>query len=872
MAKIDELLTTRTGIPMTMTMTTITNSIMNAYAISATTTTRHLNTVVIDASAVTTAADETFDDYIPTSTDPGSSLFLIALLICITSIMALPLYITCIQRCTKKKKNASCLHDTTTSTVCKNLQVDDDDDHEYDLGDLEIPCGCIVTSNEFMNDKLQITVYTRQTNQIIKYEETKKKSKILSSLLKKYTLCGTTSSCLHYLWTLIKLDKEMKRILQLAIPFTCSAIIKNASELILLAIISHSLGTDDMVAYAMVGLIISVSSSFLGGWIEAISSLGSMAYGAKKYELLGQYLKISCIAYTLCEVPMAIIWYCSIGKILLLLGFDESVASIGQDYVWVAMSIQIMTSLNMGLMEFLAVIEKEHYANIMYCTSCFLGVGMVAVATRLSDVSLVELGLVLLLNKALLFFLNIIISDKMGWLKEFESGIFGRLSFKSLSVVEAVFKVAVPLAFGNLLGNAEWEILTILAAMLGPAEAATWAILGYVWEFFESTTEAIGDASELRVAHHLGNGQPDMAKLSAYKSMLLAAIVTGLSSVLLMSLVDQLPPLMTYDTTIQGMLVQLFPLVALGNVTMSMGMVCWAIVGAQGRYRLSTTIATSCAFFITIPVGTALTIRKVNLQGLTFAVVVGYTITAMILSLVVLTSDWKALSDEIQEEVDDLDNASSYNKGCLTEVVLSDTPPITPPATPYTPPISPDSRPDDCERNVELFGCQMIQLAKGELLLPPNEDFMLSPLTPDQCSENFIDKPWDEELLDTPSSLCCSHMLLLENSAEISMLKVEDKMTESKYPQLTTGAPSTILSPHPMNDIAPLQFNTQARRESRYAMLQELAIGRKDGSAIERQETHNFSVNGGSILSSDCNNDFDDDDIASIESILSDLD
>jgi hypothetical protein len=57
-------------------------------------------------------------------------------------------------------------------------------------------------------------------------------------------------------------------------------------------------------------------------------------------------------------------------------------------------------------------------------------------------------------------------------------------------------------------------------------------------------------------------------------------------------------------------------------------------------------------------------------------------------------------------------------------------------------------------------------------------------------------------------------------------------------------------------------------------MLQDLAIGRKDESAIECRETHNFSVNGSSILSSDCNNDFDDDDddIASIESILSDLD
>ena len=427
-------------------MTTITNNTMNAYAMSATV--RHLNTIAIDASAVATVPDETFDDYIPTTTDPGLSLFLLALLICITSIAVLPLYITCIQQCTKKKEK-------NTSSDCTNIQVHDNDD-EYNLGNLEIPCGCIVTSNEFINDNLQITVYTRQqqTNQIVKYEEKKEKTtkkifKILSSLrLTKYTSCR-----LRYFWTLIKLDKEMKRILQLAIPFTCSAIVKNASELIILAIISHSLGTDDMVAYAMVGLIISVSSSFLSGWIEAISSLGSMAYGAKKYDLLGQYLKISCIAYTICEIPMAIIWYCSIGKILLLLGFDESVSSIGQDYVWVAMLMQIMTSLNMGLMEFLAVIEMEQYANIMYCTSCFLGVGMVAVATTLSDISLTELGLVLLLNKALLFFLNIIIPDKMGWLKEFESGIFGRLSYKSLSVVKAVFNVAIPLAFWQSVGE-----------------------------------------------------------------------------------------------------------------------------------------------------------------------------------------------------------------------------------------------------------------------------------------------------------------------------------------------------------------------------------------------------------------------------------
>ena len=89
----------------------------------------------------------------------------------------------------------------------------------------------------------------------------------------------------------------------------------------------------------------------------------------------------------------------------------------------------------------------------------------------------------------------------MGWLNDYEDGLLSMMPFKKiLSVAKSIFKVAVPLAFGNILSYAEWEIMTILAAMLGPAEAATWAVLGYVWGFFESTTNSIGSASELHVA------------------------------------------------------------------------------------------------------------------------------------------------------------------------------------------------------------------------------------------------------------------------------------------------------------------------------------------------------------------------------------
>ena len=48
-----------------------------------------------------------------------------------------------------------------------------------------------------------------------------------------------------------------------------------------------------MIAFAMVKVIVGISASFMGGWVEAISSLGSMAYGAGNCELVGQYVQVS---------------------------------------------------------------------------------------------------------------------------------------------------------------------------------------------------------------------------------------------------------------------------------------------------------------------------------------------------------------------------------------------------------------------------------------------------------------------------------------------------------------------------------------------------------------------------------------------------
>ncbi|KAL3777598.1 hypothetical protein ACHAW5_007488 [Stephanodiscus triporus] len=571
------------------------------------------------SNTTTEASGEAFNNYAATTTDPGMEFFIIALVNLLFSIVVL----YCLSwRWIAKRADESDDEKLTNKETAQNPII-----IESKKMQARSPAESKQLSDELSvcNDNNHVSTPTEGGRFL-------RESRLLFGTVAKY-------------------DDETHKIIRLVIPLTFSAIATSSSGLFKVAIISHYVGTDALIAYAMVDGLLGISSSFNGGWVQAVNSVSSMACGAKNYQLSGKYVQIACIMYTLCEIPMGIVWIASMGRVVLFMEFDESVAVIAQRYVVVGILINIIGGSIDCFLGFLYSIEKEGFANTLYCTSSVIGVGMMFVAAKL-DASLVTLGIAMLVNYCLLFFLIVVIPLKNGWFKEFENGLFGRLSLLEDSrAAKNLFQVAVPLAFGGILTNAQWEILTMLAVILGPAEAATWAIMGYIWNVFESTTEAVGNASETWVAFQLGEGRPDLAKLVSYKSMLIVSIMSIVMSTLLMSLTNVLPSLMTKDATIQDMLAELFPLVALGNVTMSMGMVCWAIVGAQGRYEISTMIATCCAFLVTIPIGMVSVVMRINLQGLTFAVVIGYTVTAMLLSAVIILSDWDILAKEIQEQV-----------------------------------------------------------------------------------------------------------------------------------------------------------------------------------------------------------------------------
>lgn len=125
---------------------------------------------------------------------------------------------------------------------------------------------------------------------------------------------------------------------------------------------------------------------------------------------------------------------------------------------------------------------------------------------------------------------------------------------------------------------------------MGPAEVAAWGILGEIWTAIHKLIDGLADAAEVRCAYLLGSGQPERAKLAAYKAMFLVLFAALFLTSILFFAGEDLPTWLTSDPALQHLLQQIIPLFGIGNFVMSIDTMAWTLIGSQGRYRLATTI------------------------------------------------------------------------------------------------------------------------------------------------------------------------------------------------------------------------------------------------------------------------------------------
>lgn len=164
-------------------------------------------------------------------------------------------------------------------------------------------------------------------------------------------------------------------------------------------------------------------------------------------------------------------------------------------------------------------------------------------------------------------------------------------------------------------------------------------------------SDGIADAAEVRCAIHLVSNEPDLAHLSAYKSLFIGTVSSWFVCSLLFILGEPLAWLATPDSTLQRMMVEIFPLIGMGHIVLTVGMISWALLGAQGRYQEATLVQFVCSWGVTLPLGALFTYGlQIDLQGLTCAFVLGLALSGTGNTYLLIRSQWELLAATIAEE------------------------------------------------------------------------------------------------------------------------------------------------------------------------------------------------------------------------------
>lgn len=456
---------------------------------------------------------------------------------------------------------------------------------------------------------------------------------------------------LDYLIELCEPDAETRRLVRLGIPLTCSEVAEAFFDVVTVAVISQFLGTNEVTAYVVVQLLVGMTDELVNGVIAAESTICSHAIGDGRNHLAGQYVQISVIVYVVFSIPLLLMWVFVVGDVMLFLGLPEEVARIGLDYTRVVVFHYLLEGVHSSYSVLLDITDHEMFGMWLEIAEGIISIAAVSVVCVTNpSTDLVTVGFLHLVVGVFFFVLTMAWALWKGWMSAFWGGMLGSFALKNRLAVRNLVSTAIPLSLGSFLEYGEWEMLTFFIAYLGPAEVATWGILGSIWELFEASTEGLGEAAAIRVAYHLGKGNPIMARVSSYKSMLLSTLLATFITSIFFMCGQNLPTWFSSDPTLQHMLNDLIPLVGFGNITMTVGMVCWSLLGAQGRYRLSTLVVMASSWLVTLPLAALFVFgMTLTLKGVVGAIVMGYSTAGTVLTYFILRSDWGRLSKIIQE-------------------------------------------------------------------------------------------------------------------------------------------------------------------------------------------------------------------------------
>ncbi|CAJ1946124.1 unnamed protein product [Cylindrotheca closterium] len=473
-------------------------------------------------------------------------------------------------------------------------------------------------------------------------------------------------------WFLSMLDlakptDESRRVLQTAVPLSIGATSEAVFRLVTASFISQYLGAESMIAYLLVMLFVRLTSEELSGAVvDALSSFIESSLFSRDENaafMSGQYMQTAIILQLILGIPLLAAWTMSMNTVVGWLVQSASIASIAEEYTRIAVFGYVFQSVSRSFTAVFHICGHEHFESVIdfvASTLQMIAIACVVALKRNSNLTTVAHIQVLVGFCACVAKLGYPIFK--GWEKPFRGGFVRNFALlQNPMMFWYLLRAVFPLLIGTVLEYGEWEVLTIVLRYLGPAEVATWCLLGAVWDVLEAFTEGIGEAAATQVAFLLAAAQPKRARKLSFSILYLGLVQSLLITSGLFMSGRRLAMLLTTDNTMQHMVNDAMTLLGFANVAMSFSQVGWSLIGAQGRFRLATSVMFFSRWLVTIPVAlVTIFVFFLDLSSIGGCLIVGYSTASCVLTFIVIRSDWDRLANLLQQmnnpsEKEDLD-------------------------------------------------------------------------------------------------------------------------------------------------------------------------------------------------------------------------
>ena len=479
------------------------------------------------------------------------------------------------------------------------------------------------------------------------------------------------AGCCGNLLELAEPDQEARRILGLAAPSTLGAVAEPCFRLGMVAIISHFIDVDSMIAFVLVILFVRITTEELSGAItDAESSMLHQALsmgGDDGFLAAGQQMQLAVVMQLLTAIPILLGWALAMKPLVSwLIPENDHVSELASQYTQI---IVVDYGLQAASRAFLLVFHLTGQGQFeLYVDMCGTAVTIVCIALAASladEPSLNDIALIQLAIGVSKIVAKIVFVTRRGLLQPYRVGFFGRLSLLDRQAVWSFMMTMLPLLMGSLVELREWEILVLFVRHLGGAEVAAWALMGILWEIFEASTEGLGEAAAVRVSLALSESNPEAAKVIAHKSILLCGISSIVITGVFLMTGTKLSVALTQDTTLQHLFNNLVGTTGLANIAMSLSQVYWSLLGSQGRFGVASSCILLCRWLLTMPLACLYIFKATfDLPSITSALAVGYMTSTTLLAWRLHKSDWTfysnlALEDAMPEDLGLLDAEES---------------------------------------------------------------------------------------------------------------------------------------------------------------------------------------------------------------------